>query len=311
MSVKFSFTAPVHLLGGSKADSLSLGGSLNMGANIITNIGTSSSTTSAASVGFVNTAIAAAGFGSVIDSAVIQVRLSTTSASPLPAFTVNSGNTTLTATANGALSLDATAANVGDYVLVKDNATSAVNNGPYQVTATGSSGAPWLLTRMTGFALTNGLVVVVSQGTTLGLTMWLMTSPTTSTIGTNSLVFGALSSGGGSSTLSLLQTTSTTYSDANNGATISLAAPAVDFIGVANWGMVLPAGLNNQIINFHNCSSTLGPTVTVSLAGGVSMVDADGTSLTYMSLQRGQGVSLVYKTAASSWFLLTGGAVLG
>ena len=55
---------------------------------------------------------------------------------------------TLTATSNGRLSVDGVNATTGDRILVKDQAT-ATQNGIYVVTAQGSAGATYLLTRAT------------------------------------------------------------------------------------------------------------------------------------------------------------------
>jgi ELWxxDGT repeat protein len=64
--------------------------------------------------------------------------------------TYDSTALTLTASANGALSIDNVDLVVGDRVLVKDQA-SASENGIYVVTDPGSSGTPWVLTRAADF----------------------------------------------------------------------------------------------------------------------------------------------------------------
>ena len=78
----------------------------------------------------------------------LQSRLTTTG--PLPGNTYNNGTAgvgaTLTASANGALSIDSTAVAVNDRAVVKNEAAAA-NNGIYVVTATGGAGAPYVLTR--------------------------------------------------------------------------------------------------------------------------------------------------------------------
>jgi hypothetical protein len=72
-----------------------------------------------------------------------SVRLATAAA--LPANTYTNGTSgvgaTLTANANGALSVDGVAVAVGNRILVKNEAAGA-NNGVYVVTDTGSSGGP-------------------------------------------------------------------------------------------------------------------------------------------------------------------------
>jgi len=100
------------------------------------------------------------------------VRLATTAA--LPTFTV-AGNV-LTATANGALSVDGVAVAVNDRILVKTQTSglggTAEYNGIYIVTATGSVGAPYVLTRTTDFDTSAkvgaGCFVFVRAGATNG-----------------------------------------------------------------------------------------------------------------------------------------------
>lgn len=76
------------------------------------------------------------------------VRLATTAA--LAANTYNNGvlgvGATLTANANGALTIDGVAVAATDRILVKNEAASA-NDGIYTVTATGSAILPYILTR--------------------------------------------------------------------------------------------------------------------------------------------------------------------
>jgi phage-related tail fiber protein len=77
-------------------------------------------------------------------------RLATAAA--LPTCTYNNGTSgvgaTLTATANGALTVDGVSVVVDDRILVKNQA-NAFENGVYVVTATGSAGAAFILTRST------------------------------------------------------------------------------------------------------------------------------------------------------------------
>ena len=78
------------------------------------------------------------------------VALATTAA--LPTCNYNNGTdgvgATLTATANAALTVDSGTVSVGYSILVKNQA-DAKQNGIYSVTATGSAGAVWVLTRRT------------------------------------------------------------------------------------------------------------------------------------------------------------------
>ena len=125
-------------------------------------------------------------------------RLATTTA--LAANTYNNGSSgvgaTLTANANGALSVDSVAVVVGNRILVKNEATQA-NNGVYTVTQTGSAGAPYILTRATDFdsagsgvdQIDAGDFFLITAGSTLANTSWVQQTPLPITIGTTAIVF--------------------------------------------------------------------------------------------------------------------------
>jgi hypothetical protein len=126
------------------------------------------------------------------------VDLATTTA--LPANTYNNGTSgvgaTLTANANGALSVDSTLTVVGNRILVKNEAAGA-NNGVYTVTQVGSAGAPYILTRATDFdsagtgvdQIDEGDFFLVTSGTVNVNTAWVQQTPPPITVGTTALVF--------------------------------------------------------------------------------------------------------------------------
>lgn len=68
---------------------------------------------------------------------------------PLPAHSFNSSTRTLTASANGALSVDGGAPAVGDRIIVRKEASLA-DNAICTVSATGNGGAPWVLREVYG-----------------------------------------------------------------------------------------------------------------------------------------------------------------
>jgi hypothetical protein len=129
-----------------------------------------------------------------LDSGVklMAARLATTAA--LTA-TYNNGvggvGATLTASANGALTLDTVAVAVGNVVLVRNQA-NAFENGVYTVTATGDGSNPFVLTRSiyaqadVQFAV--GIVVVVTEGDKWLGSVW-RSYPMTVTPGTTSIVW--------------------------------------------------------------------------------------------------------------------------
>ncbi|MER9376017.1 hypothetical protein [Mesorhizobium sp. M0491] len=135
-------------------------------------------------------------------------RLATTTA--LASVTYANGasgvGATLTASANGALTVDGVAANVNDVILVKNQA-STFQNGIYTVTATGSAGAPFVLTRATYYNLAAeidlGDQTFVTGGATLGATTFVQNGTENPVIGTNPITFaqtagvGAYTAGNG------------------------------------------------------------------------------------------------------------------
>jgi hypothetical protein len=126
------------------------------------------------------------------------VELATTAA--LPANTYNNGTSgvgaTLTANANGALSVDSTLTVVTERILVKNEAAGA-NNGVYTVTQVGSAGTPYILTRATDFdtvgvgvnKIDEGDFFLVTSGTINVNTAWVQQTPPPITIGTTAIVF--------------------------------------------------------------------------------------------------------------------------
>jgi len=125
-------------------------------------------------------------------------RLATTAA--LPANTYNNGasgvGATLTANANGALSVDSTAVVVGNRILVKNQVTQA-NNGVYDVTQTGSASAPYILTRASDFdtagtgvdQIDAGDFFLITAGTVNANTSWVQQTPQPIVVGTTAIVF--------------------------------------------------------------------------------------------------------------------------
>jgi len=125
-------------------------------------------------------------------------RLATTTA--LAANTYNNGasgvGATLTANANGALSVDGVAVATSNRILVKNEVTQA-NNGVYTVTQTGSAGAPYILTRATDFdsagagvdKIDAGDFFLITAGATLANTSWVQQTPLPITVGTTAIVF--------------------------------------------------------------------------------------------------------------------------
>ena len=105
---------------------------------------------------------------------------------------------TITATANGALSIDGSTPAVDNRILVKDEAgANAPYNGIYTVTQVGDGTSPFILTRATDFdtagtganQIDAGDFVYIIGGSTNANSSWVQQTPLPITVGTTDLVF--------------------------------------------------------------------------------------------------------------------------
>ena len=121
-----------------------------------------------------------------------SVRLATSAA--LAACTYNNAAGTLTATANGTLSVDGTAVALSDRLLIK-NQGSTFQNGIYKVTTLGTGSVPFVLTRAIDFDIFSempGAVVSVETGTSANAgTQLLCNVVAGGTLGTTAITFVA------------------------------------------------------------------------------------------------------------------------
>jgi hypothetical protein len=127
-------------------------------------------------------------------------QVATTAALPANTYANGTGGigATLTATANGALTVDGYTPAVGDRILVK-NETATANNGLYDVTQVGSGATPYILTRnvyMDAPAEFPGAFIPVEDaGTTNANSLWLCTNTVAPTVGTTAITFTQLNKG--------------------------------------------------------------------------------------------------------------------
>lgn len=179
----------------------------------------------------------------------------------LPSYSYVAG--VITEVGNGALSVDGSSPSVGQRVLVKNesgactSSAGACNNGLYDVTATGSAIATFVLTRDAAYNSSSnvipGIVTYVISGATLADDFWAMTSASPITIGVTSLNYIEVS-GGGSSISSLGP-----LNQLQTGATQTLATSTTgsDF--------TITASSNTQTFNL--------PTASASNRGALSSAD--------------------------------------
>ena len=125
-----------------------------------------------------------------------SVRLATTANL---ASTYNNGAGTLTASSNGALSIDGVTVSTNDRVLVK-NQTDTKQNGIYVVTATGDGSNPFVLTRAgdadAASEITGGTFTFVEQGTANSENGFVFTHDGTPTLGTTNITVTQFSGAG-------------------------------------------------------------------------------------------------------------------
>ena len=256
-----------------------------------------------------------------------SVRLATAAA--LAAVTYNNGNGTLTADANGALTIDGVATVANDRVLIKNQA-SAVQNGIYKVTTIGSGSAAFVLTRSpdadTAAELTGGTFFFVEEGTANADNGYVATHNGTPTFGSTNIAFQQFSGAGQISAGDALTKTGNTIDVAVDDSSIETNSDAlrVKALGITNAmlagsiataklaGSITNAKLSNSTISVAADSGTtnavdLGDTLTVSGGEGIdSSVSGDTLTITAeLATASNKGVA----SFSSDNFTVSSGAV--
>jgi len=144
---------------------------------------------------------------SVAQGLDVKASVQYATAAALPSYTYNNGTSgvgaTITANANGALTIDGGSPAATQRVLIKDE-TAGNNpyNGIYVVTDAGGVGTPFILTRATDFDSGSpsgeipGAFTFVEQGSTNADSGWVCTTNNPVTVGTTPIVFVQFSSAG-------------------------------------------------------------------------------------------------------------------
>jgi hypothetical protein len=212
------------------------------------------------------------------------------STAALPAYTYNNGasgvGATITANANGALSLGGGSPTATQRVLIKDEVGgNAAYNGVYVVTQAGTSLLPFILTRATDYdtsgtgtnEIDQGDYVLVISGT-LASTAWVQQTPLPITVGTTALTFLQFNApityyaGTG-----LNLSPATTFNISNTGVSASTygSASAVPVFAVNAQGQITSVTNTNIAINGSAVSGNI-----TGQAGSVANALTAGTYLT-------------------------------
>ena len=235
-----------------------------------------------------------------------SVRLATVAA--LPAYTYNNGTggvgATITANANGALSIDGVAVVAGNRVLIKDEVGAAqANHGVYVVTQTGSGAAPFILTRATDFdtagpgvdQIDAGDFFLVTAGATLANTSWVQQTPLPVTVGTTPIIFSQFGA-------PVLYTAGTGLSLAGTVFSITNTGVSASTYGSASSVPVIAVNAQGQITSASSTSISIGAS---QITSGAVAVGAGGTGLTatptngQLLIGNGTGYSLSTLTAGT------------
>lgn len=177
---------------------------------------------------------------------------------------------TLTATSNGALSMDSCTIVNTNRVLVKDQAAPA-QNGPYTITDIGSAGTVYVLTRATDADTAAELlgsknVTVAAGGTANGGTIWQLAA-TVTTVGTTASTWSNLGSAGSASVWS----TSGTAINKSNAGNVGIGGNSTptSLLTVSGNATALPAGQAGTLVQAAAANGT----------GARVGLDAFGTNL--------------------------------
>jgi hypothetical protein len=196
-----------------------------------------------------------------------SVRVATTAA--LATSTYDNGAGTITADANAALVIDGVTLSTNDRVLVKNQA-SAVQNGVYKVTNTGSGAAAWVLTRTPdadqASEITGGAFVFVEEGTANADNGYVFTHNGTPTLGTDDITVAQFSGAGQISAGDALTKTGNTLDVAVDNTTIEVSGDAlqVKASGIGTNQLALTAVTEGKIANNAVTVDKLATTLDLS-----------------------------------------------
>ena len=195
-------------------------GTVDVSSAKITSVATPSADTDAATKGYVD---------GVVNGLDVKKSVDFASTANV-AGTYNNGAGTITASSNGALSMDGGSPSNGQRVLLKDQ-SSNVQNGVYVVTNSGGAGSQYVLTRAAdadaASEITGGAFFFVEQGSANADNGYVTTHNGTPTLGTDAITFEQFSGAGQISAGSALTKSGNTLNVAVDDSSIEINSDAL------------------------------------------------------------------------------------
>jgi hypothetical protein len=199
---------------------------------------------------------------------------------------------TLTADANGALSVDGVAVVAADRILVKNQA-AGLQNGIYTVSATGAAGSAFVLTRSTdtdsATEFNPGAFTFVEKGTANADNGYVMTADTAISFGSTAITFDQFSGAGQISAGAALTKSGNTMDVAVDDSSIEVSSDALriktNWVGqnsITTLGTITTGvwtGTSIADANVDNALTIAGGTVNSSVIGGSSAAAGTFTAL--------------------------------
>ena len=266
---------------------------IDMGSNRVTNVADPTSAQDSATKAYVD---------AVKQGLDVKDSVSVATTADVSSWTYHNGNGTLTASGNGAVSLDGIALTANMRVLVK-NQDPATENGIYYVSTAGAGGATLVLTRATdantGAELSGGTFVFVEQGTVAAENGYVFTHNGDATFGTTTLTVSQFSGAGQIIAGTSLTKTGNTMNVATDGTTMFTLSDALSVKSTGTAGQVLRStGTAGQAAVYGQLDLANSNAVTgiAAVANGGTGVNTIGANL----LMVGDGTNAVNTVAVGT-----------
>lgn len=213
---------------------------------------------------------------------------------------------TITADANGALTIDGSAAAVNDRILLKNGAAGA-DNGIYTVTATGGAGAPFILDRASDMNADSetkgGAYTFINEGTANADRAFVLTTNDPITLNTTALTFSDFATVAGvKADGTTLTKTGNTFSITAGGVGVTELAAAVAGAGLtggAGSALDVVSANGGIVANANDIALTLDGTTLSVGASGVKVADSGITATQLAATVAGGGLNGGAGTALS------------